>query len=293
MPRTRTKSGAGNITVYKRLDPDSLYYRYPEGSTTFFFVPKSDNLYLQPYPTSHEDMLADDDDLFEDVYADFLRTTPLNSRVRRELASRGQALAKGRAILGRIALDGMMPLIAFWENTTPIVTPENVQAFLKALYKKLPPFKEYKDNTVLLMPGHEPVTVTTFLGGRVSPQRAIKLKPLAAPPAADRDEKKYEIGGNSYSLADLQALRAASHTNGYTRPGLPHWRSVLCHDDIFKYPELDAYRPNACGKGDRPLRPTHPAMWRRAGLDAGIWPPPYDYGESFKAFFGLHDLFLS
>ncbi len=31
------------------------------------------------------------------------------------------------------------------------------------------------------------------------------------------------------------------------------------------------------------LRPTHPAKWRQAGLDAGIWPPPYDYGEHQQA----------
>lgn len=277
---------SGNISVYAKMDPDSLYYKYPDGSNTFFFLPKSGELVMQPYPTNHQDMLTEDDDLFQTVFANFLKTTPLTGRVRRELASRGQALAHGDAILGRIGLDRMTPLIAFWESPRVPVNTTTVGAFLNALYRKLPAFKQFQDKTVLLIPGQRPVTVAEFTGATTaagpSPERQVALK--QPPKPRQKKAKTYMIDGQRYSLAELQAMRAAVHTRGQTHP-------ALCHPDLDKYPELSGYKPATCGgKGGGELRSTHPQRWRQAGWQAGI---PYVYtpehDESFKSWLSLRE----
>jgi hypothetical protein len=283
-------STTGNISVYKGMDPDTLYYNYPNGSNTFFYLPKSGQLVMQPYPTNHQDMLTEDDDLFREVFATFLKTTPYNGRVRREMSSRGKALAHGDAILGRIALDKMTPLIAFWENTNLSVNTTVVGAFLNALYKKLPAFKGFQDKTVLLLPGRPPVTVATFTGAEVaapSPEREIVQKaPVARKKRAVKaaPSPAYVIDGTSYTLSDLQAMRAAVHTKGTTHP-------ALCHPDIDKYPELAGYKPSTCGeKGGGTLRATHPQRWRQAGREAGF---PYlytpEHADNFKSWLTLRE----
>lgn len=281
----------GDISVYARIDPDDLYYEYPNGSTTFFFVSKSGNLYVKPYPTNHQEMLTDDDDLFREVYAEFLKKTPMTGRVRTEMASRGKALRQGDAILGRIALDGMTPIIAFW-NSRPIGFPDvkaNVGAFLNALYKKLPAFRKFQSKTVLVLPGEPPVTVATFTGAGASepsPEREITQK---APVARKKRAVKaapaptFVIDGTSYILSDLQAMRAAVHTRGTTHP-------ALCHPDIDKYPELAGYKPASCGKGSGTLRATHPQRWRQAGREAGfpyLYTPEHD--ANFKSWLTLRE----
>lgn len=156
----------GDISAYRGFDPDKLYYDYPTGSTTFFFLPKSGTLYTEPYPTNHAEMLSENEDLFREVFAKYLETNPFGSRVRREMSSRGKALAYGDAVLGRIALDGMTPLIAFWESSRIPANTTIVGAFLNALYKKLPAFKRFQEQTVLLLPGQSPVTVATLTGAK-------------------------------------------------------------------------------------------------------------------------------
>jgi hypothetical protein len=278
---------AGDISAYRGFDPDKIYYDLPDGSTTFFFLPKSGTLYTKPYPITHEDMLKDeeDDDIFREVFAEYLKTTPYNSRVRRELASRGKALAYGDAILGRIGLDGMTPLIAFWESRTPVNTT-TVGAFLNALYKKLPTFKKFQEQTVLLLPEQAPVTVAMFTGAKTaapSPEREIAQRPVRKRKAKPVDAKTFVIDGRSYTLSDLQAMRAAVHTRGETHP-------TLCHPDIDRYPELAGYKPATCGDQTRSLRATHPQRWRQAGREAGF---PYlytpEHSTNFKSWLDLRE----
>jgi hypothetical protein len=295
------KQSSPKLGIYNSVDPDVLYENFPDGSITFYYVPASGKLYIEQYPTAHHDMM-DDPALFKDVYADLLKTEPYSRQLHKRYAGlgvRSRALIEGRALLGRIALDGATPIITFWRHTKIPTDQSTLAGFFKALYAKMPAFKQFQANTVLKLVGEPPVTVAQFLGGD-APQRAVRLKPQAPPisaPVEDKDEKKYDIGGHLYSVSDLQHLRAAVHTKGDPGPGLPrNPYGVLCHPDLAKH-GLERYRPNSGCPDEKPreLRPTHPAVWRRKGLEAGIWPPPYDYGEAldFKTFLGVQDLFHS
>ena len=271
----------GNISAYKNVDPDGLYYHFPDGSQTFFFIPKQDVLYMQPYPTNHQEMLSENKELFQMVYSKFLQKNTLDGRLRNALTSRQQALIHGEAALGRIALDGMTPLIAFWKSETTPVTPKLVRNFLKALYKKLPAFKNFESSTVLLIPGQIPITVSDFTKSKSeSPARELTLKPLVK-----KSSKKFIINGGVYTLGDLQNMRADVHTRGYTDP-------ILCHPDLDKYPELIGYKPASCRKIDMSLRTTHPQNWRKIGRNNNL---PYLYtpenDSNFKSWFLLREIF--
>lgn len=257
-----------NLLTYKSLDPDQLYYRFPEGSMTFFYVPSTGNLYMAPYPTNHQDMLVDDDDLFDDVYGDL----EWGTRERREWASRGKALTLTDAVLGRIAAVGEDFVVSFWRNP-----PRNhLKEFLSKLFQKYPTLSRRKDAIIVVAPQTAPYNLA---GKPLNPNDTVAQ---AETPAISK-EKKYQIAGNAYSLQDLQNLRAAIHTKSMAY-GDP--LAILCHQDMAKYPELAGFRPASCGeKGD--LRKTHPEKWRQAGKN--IDPYLYKYGETFKEFFGKND----
>lgn len=272
----------GDISVYKGMDPDSIYNddNLSNGSITFYYIPHNQHFYIAQNPVNHRDMLSDNDDLFEDVYADLLKTTKINAMQKESLVSRGQALAKGNAILGRIGIDGTTPLIAFWESERIPLNTNIIGNFLKALYKRLPPFQGYQNKTVLLIPNQNPTTVGNFLGTTSpSPKKTVALK------TQKLKNKTYTIAGKNLTLSDLQSLRAAIHTKGPTQVGGdPH--VILCHPDIDKYPELQGYKPSTCGGYTAKLRPTHPEMWRRAAREIG----QYVYtSESFKEWLDLRE----
>lgn len=271
----------GNISVYSGMDPDSLYYKYQDFSFTFFFLP-SGKLYLKPYPTNHQEMLEDDDDLFEDVYSDYLSKNPLNSKIRRELSSRGQALTYGKAILGRFSIDKMTPLIAFWESPNYPLDKTSVGSFLSSWYKKFPNFKAYDRQTVLLFPKQKPITVYEFTGSATTPyvSKSIQKSEPINPP--EEIKRSFSIGGDEYSIDQIRAMRSELHTKGVTNP-------VLCHPDIDKYPELKGYKPATCGKEFGKFRATHPQNWRQAGRELGL---PYLYtpeNTTFKSWFSLRE----
>mgnify|MGYP000750634823 CR=1 FL=1 len=153
---------SGDISVYSGYTPDTIHDDHPDGSGTFFYVPASDHFYLQPFPTIHRNMLSDDDDVFEDVYADYLKGKKVNDQLRSHLSSRGQALENGRAILGRIGLDGSTPLIALWSTKSLQLDQNMMRSFLDALYKKLPAFKQVLTQTQ--MPLHTCQRIQATLG---------------------------------------------------------------------------------------------------------------------------------
>lgn len=278
----------GNISVYKGMDPDDLYYKFPDHVITFYFIPKSGNLHTVAYPENHQDMLLADDDLIREVFPKRLLQIQQHRNVgedgairlmKRDDVGRGQALSWGEALLGRIALDNMTPLIAFWKGDNVPLDTATIGAFLNALYRKMPHFKKFQDTTVLLLPGQPPVTVATYTGAKpaaTSPEREIaqrQARKRAAKPKVK--ETTFMIDGQNYTLSDLQAMRAAVHKSGVTHP-------ALCHPDLAHYPELAGYRPNTCGKAGGTLRPTHPQNWRQAGREAGF---PYLYTPEHQANF--------
>lgn len=254
-----------NLLSYKNLDPDQLYYKFPEGSMTFFFVPDTTNLYLAPYPTNHQDMLVDDDDLFDDVYGNL----EWGSKQRKEWASRGKALELTNSVLGRIAAVGEDFVVSFWKKP-PI---NDLKGFVAKLFEKFPTLARRKDAIIIVAPQTAPYNLS---GKKLNPDDTI----AAAETPATSKEKKFQIGGNVYSLQDLQSLRAAVHTKSMAF-GDP--LAVLCHPDMKKYPMLAGYTPADCGGEHGDVRSTHPEKWRQAGRQ--IDPYLYKYGETFKEFF--------
>lgn len=255
----------GDLGVYRELDPDDLY---KPGSMTFFYVPHSKNLYVEPYPTSHRDMLSDNDDLFDDVYGG----RSVTSRQRASLVSRGQALENSDALLGRIGAAGDAIVIAFWNDPQP----EHFGNFLDKLFRQYPHFRQVQDKVLVVRANQPPVMLVDLIGPGERPprpKRAIQMAPER--PASDR--KVFEIDGQKYSLSDLQQLRASIHTKGPVNH-LPPAMSVLCHPDLANYPELQGYKPAGC-HGPAPAGAIKgPAAWRHAGRAAGL-PYIYSYGE--------------
>ena len=133
---------------------------------------------------------------------------------------------------------------------------------------------------MVLIPGRGPEQGSTYLADTRKPTETPQV---AQPNTPDPEElkKKYDINGQVYSLSDLYQLRAACHTKARMSGGGDPF-SVLCHPDMDKH-GLGWLRPGNCPGTIRPLRPTHPAVWRQKGRELGI--PAYDYGESFRTFF--------
>lgn len=257
----------GDISVYKKFDPDTLYYDYPNGSLTFFYIPNSQKLYVKKYPTNHQEMLIENDDLFNDVFGDYLKRNGLtkNSRTRRELESRGSALTKGYGILGRIGFDYTTPLIAFWKSETTSMDESTIKQLLAVLFENLPGIEGFKSKCVLLLPNREPITIESFLGEKSDFNSEKKREEIPQP-----KKDQFEIDGRNYSLADLQNMRAEVHTKGKINP-------VLCHPDIDKYPELSGYKPVNCS--GRSTRSSSASNWRDAARRLNI---PVFTSESFK-----------
>lgn len=242
---------------YKDLDPDQLYYKFPEGSITFFFVPSSGNLYTKPYPTNHQDMLIDDDELFDDVYGDL----EWGSRERRNWASRGKALELTNTLLGRIAAVGEDFVVSFWREPPK----EHLQQFLNELFEKYPILDKKKDSVIVVTPKSTPYSLS---GKPVDDTVTPKETP-------QNSKKEFKIDGKMYSLQDLQNLRSAVHTKSFLY-GDP--MTVLCHPDMDKYPALSGYKLANCDP-----TPQKRQSWKDAGRQAGL-PYVYSYGESFKDF---------
>jgi hypothetical protein len=177
----------GDIGVYSSLDPDEIY---KPGSQTFFYVPASGNLYVEPFPTNHRDMLENNDELFFELYPDLkkrFKTPGLDPELvraqRANLSSRGQALARTNALLGRIGAAGDAICIVFWTDPTPEVFGN----FLSKLFAKFTQFRAIQDKVVVVSPRQGAKALTDMIGGPPA-ERAVALKKprkkKAAAPAA-------------------------------------------------------------------------------------------------------------
>lgn len=282
------------LADYKHINPDTIY-NDGLSSITFFYIPRTKEFFSQPYPTNHQEMLQDDEDVFNAVYPGLedkidkqlrdkgLRGAKLDSALEQALEpykSRGPA--SDHAVLGRFGLLNGDLVVSLWRSVSD---PQSKEA-VEVLSKKFPAIT--KTMTVVtgadarsFTPEGKPVLLTDMLGQTKVAQKAIPdmfVKPK------DSKLKKYKIGGHLYSLEDLAALRGTTHTKTNYNPMLPsNPFSVLCHPDVRKYPELSAYIPNCpAAKTDTPnlVRSTHPSVWRQKARELGQY--AYDYGEFVK-----------
>lgn len=164
----------GDLAAYNKLDPDSIY---KPGSMTFFYIPQNGNLHVQPYPTNHRDMLEDEDDptVFFDVYPE-LKRARVTDQQRASLSSRGQALLKSQALLGRIGVAGDAICIIFWTDPTS----EKFGGFLTKLFDKFKQFRDAQDKVVVVTPGQGAKSLTEMIGGPPA-KRAVATRKPAAP----------------------------------------------------------------------------------------------------------------
>lgn len=244
------------------IDPDSIYH---SASVTFFYFPKSEELYTAKYPNTHKDMLRDNDKIYQQVYHKAESPPEKESLYN----SRGFALAApaaqaNEALLGRIGIHGKVFVVAFWNKH---LTKKFLAGFFAKLFEQYPQFKALQDKIVITWEGtksakYPGVVWLTDKESEVSlqPQRAVKLAP-----------KKFKIDGVDYTLEDLQRMRSMVHSAGVTNP-------VLCHPDLQKYPELQGFRPVDCDKSISGPAFNHPAAVRTRGRAAGN-PYANSYGE--------------
>lgn len=264
----------------EELHPDSLYRT---GSQTFFYNPERDELFIQAYPATHQDMLASDRKLFRSVYRGID-----TSRMYLGGESRSPAMKHGHAILGRIGMQPSNPheiVVAFWTKPSNAVLGK----FFDALFQKYPAFKGMQNSIVVaraVSPGAEESEVeyfTDIFGGDDNPEKTVDFDQFKS--NADPNEK-FQIGGHTYTYRDLESMRKILHNRPNDRGVL----SVLCHPDVKSNKKLKGFTPASCNI-QSPPSPGGPANWRAKGREKGH-PYLYSYGE-FTSWMKYQDLFLS
>lgn len=273
------------------LNPNDLYgdlrsdhkSRFASQTRTFWYVPKSKNLYIKQYPNTHDDMLEDNPELFEDVWG-FGHHDSFTTGIH---FTRDYAVTETNAVAGRLGLhqyhEGV--IVSFWGDVDKSVLGE----FFVAAFKELPGLEEQKDKILVVRgkDGGVPEEFASIFGGEPAKKSVTFQAPkeLRGGSKVNPYDTQFDIGGKRYSLADLRKMRTDLHVGNKSGMG------VLCHPDIENYPELNGYRPAGCG--GKPASPTNtgPAAWRAAGRAAGL-PYVYSYGEcEFREFMNFEDLF--
>lgn len=250
-----------NIETYTGYDPDQIYYRHPDMSLTFFFMPETKELIMRPYPEAHWEMLQDEE-VFDSVYRTYLMNRTLTRKEKQELQHRTPALIHGDGLAGRLGFDRATPIVAFWDSKKEEVNKANVTAFFEALFKNKPQFAQFINSIVIVLPGGKPILAIDYLGKKADDKPQVKA-------VKKKVDKKYVIDGQSYKLSDLQNMRADVHSKNVTHP-------ALCSKDLLKYPELMGYRPSTCDDIARPSR----LSWQQAARQARV--PIYSDSVEFK-----------
>lgn len=214
-----------NLSIYNHVDPDVLAY-HAQYTTTFFYIPETNDLLYDSDGQTHEDMLYPDeegDDLVFDAV--FPQYANLTSGKKRQYRSRGQALKHSKAILGRLGLYRNDFIVALWN---PITFP-GVNQFKKKLFEVFPQLKQL----TVIMIGEEKKPEIINQGNQK----------LETPQEKPKNNKTYKIGDGEYTEVQLRDLRTAYHNKSMP---IPEIKKVLCHPDIDKYPELKGYKLPAC-----------------------------------------------
>jgi len=259
-----------DLSVYAGIDPDTIYNAGGD-SLTFFYT---GTMYARPYPTNHDDMLREDSEMFYDVFPDLKRVLPPNMigdflsygrssnnprlesmiqqagldpfEVRQTGGSRGKALKFGDALLGRVGeLHGDV-VMALWQDTSDEYFDDALSnnAFIAPIRQRFGNLNEM----IVVGKGEEP-RFWKELAGEVTPvspqtpQAGVDTQRINADKT---QKKKYDIAGGQYTREELGTMRGKLHSSPRMSDDWSQTSSVLCSDDLLKYPELSDYRPAFC-----------------------------------------------
>jgi hypothetical protein len=214
-----------DLDLYKLMDPNSLFNK---GSMTFIYS-KSGELYFKPYPTTHHDMCLYDD-IFDDV---FQPEKKLNNDQKLSIAKQRNLQIKN-AIMGRLAPYHGDIIIAIWNKMDHYL----FNPFIKTLIQKHPEFKEA--SVVVVGKEEKPMLLSDILN-----TQPVAKKKVTATLSPKKKSKPYSINGQQYTIDDLMDLRKRAHSDAAQWDKI---KLVLCHPDMEKYPELQAYIPAQCNK---------------------------------------------
>lgn len=262
-----------DVEQYAKVDPDKIYVN-DDKSITFVY---NKLLSKDFYPYTHDDLLIDPDcfydtfpnavdiitkDKIEDFISYIMRTpidSEMNANLRKMgilpmdfrtiLSTREKALQFGKALLGRIGLFGGDIVIALWQQKShPLFLkflndPRLLNLILRTYGAK------YKPSEWLVKPYEEPikyfsdyVDIPELLKKITTPEKGEERKQSIF-------QKEYEIGGSQIPFDVLKDFRAKLHSAPQGSKEYMLSLSVLCHQDMEKYPELSGFIPtNKCDK---------------------------------------------
>lgn len=268
-----------NLSVYAGIDPDTIYNKGGD-SLTFFYTGR---MYTQPYPTNHDDMLRDNPEMFYDVFPDFKEVLPQNLigqflsfgrssnnprlesilqqvgldpfEVRQTNGSRGKALKFGDALLGRVGeLYGDL-VMALWQDTNDEYFDDALGSneFIAPIQRQFRNLSEM----IVVGKGEQPQFWKTLAEDITDspPESSSQIGIDTRKSVSDETQKKkYDIAGGQYTKAELGTMRGQLHSLPRMSADWSKASSILCSDDLLKYPELKDYRPAFCnGIGTKSL----------------------------------------
>jgi hypothetical protein len=248
------KQSISELAAFNSLDPDSIY---KPGSMTFFYIPQTGVLHAQPYPTNHRDMLSDEDDptVFFDVYPE-LKRARVTDQQRASLSSRGQALQKSQALLGRIGAYDTSICIIFWTNPSPQV----FGGFLTKLFDKFKQFRDIQDKVVVIAPGQGAKSLTDMIGGAPA-KRAVATKKPAAP-----RKKKVAPTAAVETPPPVETPSVLTPTRGYTDEELEMYKRLHTSTGADKKAMM---KQLGVGGGGSAIQHPWKAALQKAGLPGG------------------------
>jgi hypothetical protein len=257
-----------DITLYDHIDPDTIYHN-SDSKKTFFFLPWSNELlYDDDGHKTHEEMLQrdvedDDDMVFDMVFPDKAK---LSASYKKPFRTRKAALANTPALLGRFGILYKEMVIALW---TPLTNP-NTSKCVKKLQQVFPMLSKME---VVLVGADKKAQA-------IHPKSAHRAVAEPKPIKVAKHDGTYFIDGQKYTFDQLKELRLLLHSGTYRQKGQA--RSVLCHGDMDRYPELNSLKAFGCKGGskpsNKPSRLTQRQKWQ------AFDPYAFKYGESFREF---------
>lgn len=243
---------------YLKIDPDTLY---TPGSETIIYT-RSGDWFHDKYPVNHRDLLENDWDAYVSVY----EGDPEKQWPEIKAAWHGRPAAAQYAILARFAFhhlcdaidpqEGEAAVLATWNSESHPLFKPFIRAFLQRMSAQFPP--EKLKNKIVVTTGHAgwkhradkwEGSVSSKLLAEYMGDRPEEIKKNIDP---EQDMEKtqgssfqsqYRIGSRIYTPAELFDMIKRVHTRPWEWEAI---KSIWCHPDIDKFPELRQIKPSKC-----------------------------------------------
>ena len=297
-----------NLSAFKNVDPDKIYtHESGEGSSpalTFFYNTK---LHTAPYPATHDDVFAVDEDekgkkivpelskeIFYDTFPnakdiitsfnienflEYKPGSPVQVWLEKKIEQTGINPQKFKSISLR------QKLIQFGESLIGRVGIYNGDLVI-ALWqgKEHPRFQSFVNDPSVAAkimghfgpryPMREWIIVPfkeepTLYSSISSIKKATPERKTGVEMPSPTAGKTYKVAGNEFTISQLASMRGATHSAAGSSNALGAALSILCHPDMLKYPELRGYIPSVKCKEKEPETKlnTKSDTWQQAAKD--------------------------